>query len=191
MLQYGRIFFMVTIFITIICTVSFRYTNGQIDNDQDFSLASTGTANIIFLTAALISAIAIFVSVYTYRKTASVQSYSDLDSGYTEILCLGIEYPKFRDPKITNNYETVLTGNEKIQYESYAYIVWNFCETISDRTENDLHQKKTWYPTIVAEKGLHKQWFDNNRDKFKDKFNNFIDTFSTKLAELEKESKKQ
>jgi hypothetical protein len=185
-LQYKRSFFIVTIIITIFCTVSFSYADGQPQNAQEI-LGNSVTANIIFLAAALISAAAIFVSVWTYKKTSSIQSYEDIDETYREILHMAMENPKLRDPKFTKNYKISLKGNDLIQYESYAYIVWNFCETISDRTEDDKLEKKTWYPSIAAERELHQVWFENNREKFKKKFLNFMEEFDTKLKEVHNE----
>jgi hypothetical protein len=43
------------------------------------------------------------------------------------ILEIGIEEPSFRDISKTKNYENNFKDQEKILYENYAYIVWNFC----------------------------------------------------------------
>ena len=53
--------------------------------------------------------------------------YRELDNMYMRILEIGIEHPSFRDISKTKDYENNFKDQEKIRYENYAYIVWNFC----------------------------------------------------------------
>jgi hypothetical protein len=46
---------------------------------------------------------------------------------YMRILEIGIEHPSFIDISKTKDYENNFKDPEKIRYENYAYIVWNFC----------------------------------------------------------------
>lgn len=67
-------------------------------------------------------------------------------------------------------YINSFSENEKIKYEIYAFISWNFCETIFDK--GDVELMKTWSVVIDTENSLHRKWFDNpeNTNKFKESF---------------------
>lgn len=109
------------------------------------------------------------------NREDELEAYSDLDELYFKILKIGLENPQFRNLHKTKKY-IELESDEKIKYETYAYMVWNVCETIFDRTKNNEKIYNTWKPVILAEKKLHTKWFDDgdNRDKFKDEFIDFI-----------------
>lgn len=66
---------------------------------------------------------------------------------------------------------------KKVEYEVYAFIVWNFLESIYDRCMLDNNLKTTWFPIIETERTMHLEWIQNpqNRVKFKNKFLDFID----------------
>ena len=70
--------------------------------------------------------VAIGVSLYTYYKTYDFYGYQELDNMYMRILEIGIEHPSFRGISKTKDYENNFKDQEKIRYENYAYIVWNF-----------------------------------------------------------------
>lgn len=65
---------------------------------------------------------------------------------------------------------------EKSRYETYAFICWNFCETIYDKMDDDL--MRTWSVVIENENRLHRRWFEQaeNQSKFKKEFRDFIST---------------
>lgn len=170
----NSVFFLI---IVILLATSWHYANGQDKNDtndkQNWNLASPTTQNIILAISIIISTAAIIVTVYTYKKTVMAETYEDLDTRYKEILEMAMADQDLRDSKKTKNYRDAFDKIGKLgKYNIYAYIVWNFCETISDRTKDDLDSKATWYPSIKAEKELHGDWFKEkeNQSKFKDKF---------------------
>ncbi|MDE1867285.1 MAG: hypothetical protein KGI08_06210 [Thaumarchaeota archaeon] len=122
---------------------------------------------------------ALIVSLSTSKKSSSSESYSDLDHLYMDVLKIGMEHPEFRDPEKTKNYKQSFKDKEQLMaYETYAYIVWNVCETVYDRTKNDKTNRKTWYPIIEAEKKLHLSWLLNeeNHHKFKSGFREFCNS---------------
>lgn len=123
----------------------------------------------IALAAITVSAV---LALERYRSKA----YADLDTLYMDVLKIGIEYPDFRNPEKTTNYKTEFKGGKLIQYNTYAYIAWNVCETVYDRTHKSGKNWDTWRPIIVAEKKLHNAWLldPENHHKFKEKFRNFI-----------------
>jgi hypothetical protein len=85
-----------------------------------------------------------------------------------------MENPTFRNSDLTNSYLSSFSGDERIKYEIFAFISWNFCETIFDKGDKEL--MKTWSVVIDAENELHRKWFDNpeNSKKYKESFRNFI-----------------
>lgn len=123
---------------------------------------------LIGVFALIVSGIAIWRSHKASKKEQSVDTYSDLDSLYLEVLKIGMENPKFRNKKMTSKYKTAFKGDDRLKYEVYAYIVWNACETVYDRTKGDDENWKTWEPIIVEENDLHRQWFDDNTTKADD-----------------------
>lgn len=120
--------------------------------------------------ATILSAIAILLYIILWYKDKHANTYDTIDLTYLEILKIGIEHPSFRDRELTSDYCNRLTGLDRVRYETYAYIVWNFCETIIDKGDNQL--LKTWSVVIETESCLHRYWFENpeNFPKFKDSF---------------------
>lgn len=131
---------------------------------QVLSLVISSTALIISL----------LNSLYIYKKTRSLAMYSDIDKLYLELLKLGIEHPTFVDPKYTHDFINKFEGEERTRYELYAFIAWNICETIFDRKDEDDLTFSSWKPVLEFETTLHREWFKENPDKFKDEFKEFI-----------------
>jgi hypothetical protein len=129
---------------------------------------------VVSSTATILAAIAILLYIIIWYKDKSNNSYEIFDATYLDILKTGMENPSFRNPELTNNYLIAFSGDEKIKYEIYAFISWNFCETIFDKKDNDL--MKTWSVVLEVENGLHRKWFDNpeNQIKFKKSFKNYV-----------------
>jgi hypothetical protein len=88
---------------------------------------------LVDLITVSVSLLAIVVSLVTFNRTSSFSKYQDVDQSYMNILKIGIEYPLFRDISKTKNYDKNFDADEKIKHENYAYMVWNFCETLYDR----------------------------------------------------------
>ncbi len=133
---------------------------------------------IAIVVSAFAIVFAVSISIYTFRKSTGLRTYADLDSLYLEALKLAVEHPEFTDPERTKDYKNSFSDrNQLLAYESYAYIVWNICETIYDRWKKENKDGKTWYPVIEAEKRLHYAWFSNpeNHHKFKKEFREFME----------------
>ena len=66
------------------------------------------------------------------------------------------------------------SGDQKIKYELYAFMCWNFCETVFDKQDKEL--MKTWAVIIQSESQLHAKWFEKleNYDKFKPSFRKYV-----------------
>ena len=148
---------------------------------------------VIASAAGLISALAAVAAWVLSRKAAL---YANFDELYQNVLDTAIDKPALRDPATTRNYEK-LEPNDRSMYESYAYMVFNVCETIADsldfyrRRKRSLVEfvenlfclvlptiadrkwlRKTWLPVLVAEKELHATWLGNQEcgKRFKQEF---------------------
>lgn len=129
---------------------------------------------VVSSTATILAAIAILLYIILWYKEKSSNSYDNFDAIYLDILKTGMENPSFRNSILTNDYLNKFSGDEKIKYEIYAFISWNFCETIID--QGDVELMKTWFVVIETENSLHRKWFDNpeNFAKFKESFRKHI-----------------
>lgn len=127
--------------------------------------------------ANLLGFVAIILSTWAFIISKRESTYNDLDSGYNEILMIGIEHPKFRNTKYTKNYKNSFENEDDlIGYENYAFLSLNLCETIFDRAAKDKKLINTWMPAIKNEIKIHKSWFTNteNNDLYKIEFKEFI-----------------
>jgi hypothetical protein len=115
----------------------------------------------------------LFYSAWSFRTTLRESYYAELDRVYFELLRIGLERPYLRaslppaDP------------DRASEYEAYAFMIWNFLETVVDRCDaaKNPSLRETWFPIIATEGALHRAWFDvpENRRKFKEPFCQFID----------------
>ena len=125
-------------------------------------------------TSTILAAIAILLYVIFWFRDKTASAYDIFDSTYLELLKTALDHPSFRNPDVTSNYRHEFSGNDCIQYEIYAFMVYNFCETIYDKGDKEL--MKTWEVIIETESILHAEWFRNpeNRKKFKPSFCDYI-----------------
>lgn len=125
--------------------------------------------------AALIASIALIWSVITYRETASLSHYGELDRMYADLLRLALECPHLRLSPAPQR-----SADGQAQFDAYAYMVWNLIETVYDRIYDDDSKekkklRKTWCMVIREEEIIFGDWFKDNSSKFKDEFKKFID----------------
>jgi hypothetical protein len=112
-------------------------------------------------------------SAWTFAATLRENYYAELDRVYFDLLKIGLERPYLlTSPPPTDPVKAR-------EYDAYAFMVWNFVETVVDRCEgaSNRHLRETWYPIIATENALHRAWFDapGNRTKFKASFCRFIE----------------
>jgi len=121
--------------------------------------------------AAIIAYSALRYSVTTFTKSLTVSNYSELDKMYFDLLKTAVEKPHLIDPNGARSRD------QRREYDTYAFMVWNFLETIYDRCQDAAVLCVTWYPVIDAENCRHRKWFDDpeNRPKFKQPFRDFIE----------------
>lgn len=120
--------------------------------------------------SAILAAIAILLYIVFWYKEKTSNNYDVFDSLYVDLLKTGLEFPSFRNKNETIIYLEKFQGNELIQYDIYAYLSWNFIETILDKGNDKL--LITWLPVIKLEASLHEKWFfqPENQLKFKPLF---------------------
>jgi hypothetical protein len=125
-----------------------------------------------------LSAFALVLSVYNFNRSRTVTMYQDLDRLYLELLKLGIANPNFVNPELTSDYKKNFKGDQKLQYELYAFMVWNICETIYDR-KSIKKFFETWQCIIEVENTLHRNWLETeeNHCRFKGEFLSYMKHF--------------
>jgi hypothetical protein len=115
----------------------------------------------------------LFYSVWSFKTTLRDAYYAELDRVYFDLLKIGLERPELLS--FPASPDPAKAG----AYGAYAFMVWNFVETIFDRCQgwSKRRLRETWYPIIAAEAALHRAWFDvpENRRRFKQRFVRFID----------------
>jgi hypothetical protein len=133
---------------------------------------------IVSSISTILAGIAILLYIIMWYKEKENSNYDIFDTTYLDILKTGMEYPKFRNPNYTKNYKNNEDEDEIIRYEMYAFICWNFCETIIDKDDKALFE--TWGVAIQVEKSLHETWFnaEENKSKFKSSFREKINGLS-------------
>ena len=115
----------------------------------------------------------LFYSIWSFRTTLRDSYYAELDRVYFDLLKIGLEDPDLLDFPVTHD------PRKAREYDAYAFMVWNFIETIFDRCQgwSKRRLRETWYPIIAAENARHRDWFNlrHNRQRFKGRFCRFID----------------
>jgi hypothetical protein len=116
----------------------------------------------------------LFYSIWSFRTTLRDSYYAELDRVYFDLLQIGLEHPDLLD------FPTSPDPSKAREYDAYAFMIWNFVETVYDRCQgwSKRRLRETWYPVIAAEAAQHRAWFNlpQNRRKFKEPFCRFIDT---------------
>lgn len=115
----------------------------------------------------------LFYSVWSFTRTLRDAYYAELDRMYFELLKIGLNRPELL------SFPASPDPARATEYGAYAFMVWNFIETIFDRCQgwSKRRLRETWYPIIDAENALHRGWFDLpvNRRRFKQRFVEFIE----------------
>ncbi|MDQ1337271.1 MAG: hypothetical protein QG617_238 [Campylobacterota bacterium] len=139
--------------------------------NEEYTTLWTAISSIMGIIATMMAVFALLYSMRTYNKTMQIVHYGEIDKMYFEILKEALAKPHLVRQNIVRSEE------EEVEYGIYAFIVWNFLESIYDRCILDDGLQKTWFPIIETERATHLAWIKNpqNRIKFKDEFLNFID----------------
>lgn len=129
----------------------------------------------------VLASAAIFLYIFFWVKDKTSANYDVFDSLYLDLLKTGMDNPSFRNKEKTNVYKDSFNGDELIKYEIYAFMTWNFIETIYDKSDEEL--MKTWGPAICFEAALHINWLNDpeNQLKFKGELTEFSKTLISKV----------
>lgn len=130
-----------------------------------FGVLAQGIASIMAIAA-------LIYSMTSFTKSLRTSNYTELDSMYFELLRIALDKPHLINPAAA----ATRSEEQRLEYDTYAFMVWNFLETIVDRCERDTRLCSTWYPVIDVENRMHRGWFDRpeNKHRFKDAFHRFI-----------------
>ncbi|HEX4738715.1 MAG TPA: hypothetical protein VH331_14250 [Allosphingosinicella sp.] len=109
-----------------------------------------------------------------FQREERDKFYAQLDATYLKILNMIVANPKLADADLARSRE------EEIQYDAFAFIMWNFIESIYDFCLDDSTLKETWHCILECESAAHSAWFarEENRRKFKKKFCDYVDSIS-------------
>jgi hypothetical protein len=114
----------------------------------------------------------LFYSAWTFATTLRESYYAELDRVYFDLLKIALERPYLLASPPPSD------PAQACEYDAYAFMVWNFVETVVDRCEGraNARLRETWYPIVATESALHRAWFERpeNRRKFKESFRAFI-----------------
>jgi len=146
--------------------------------NEEYTTLWTAVSSIMGVIATTMAIFALLYSMRTYRKTMQIVHYGEIDKMYFEILKEALAKPHLVRQGIERD------GEQETEYAVYAFIVWNFLESIYDRCMLDSELKKTWFPIIQAERKTHLAWIqaEENRAKFKEDFLRFIDKGEFEVA---------
>lgn len=140
---------------------------------MDWNLFWSAVSALGGLSGTVLGGVALIYAIQTYRESMSFQHYAELDQTYFVILSIAVEHPAFRRPERIDDEERYQA------YSVYAFMVWNFLETIYDRAQAEPRLKETWLPIFACEGRLHRAWFERpeNKGKFKEPFQAFVASF--------------
>lgn len=121
---------------------------------------------------AALGGIALIYSISIYRASMMFMHYGELDKTYFDLLNMAVERPYLRSPN------EITDSEHRHAYDIYAFMVWNFLETIHDRMKDHEGLGETWLPVLLTEGELHRAWIEHpdNRPKFKATFFNYIES---------------
>ncbi|MBP1681158.1 MAG: hypothetical protein H6Q35_1497 [Proteobacteria bacterium] len=145
---------------------------------DEYETLWTAISSIMGIIATTLAIFALIYSMRTYRKTMQIVHYGEIDKMYFEILKEALAKPHL----VRKSSER--SAEQEVEYDIYAFIVWNFLESIYDRCMLDTDLQKTWFPIIEAERKIHLAWIQehDNRTKFKTEFLSFIEKGTFEVA---------
>jgi hypothetical protein len=128
------------------------------------AINSFATCALALGTAVL--AIGVPWSLWRSRVEARHRSYLELDRIYLDIQKLVIQMPYLTNP------ESLQTPQQLLQYDAFAFVTWNFIESIYDYSVENKRVLDTWKCIYLYESTRHREWFNKleNRPKFKTSF---------------------
>jgi hypothetical protein len=130
-------------------------------------------ATIVIAYGTLVIAIDVPRSIKASSRDEENRFYAILDQTYHDLLDCIIDHPHLDQPDLTAK-----TPDQIVQYNAYAFRVWNFIEAIYDYGKNDAFIHDTWYCILRSEGVKHCEWYcnlPNPQEKFKDEFREYVE----------------
>lgn len=127
----------------------------------------------------VISILSLLVSVLVFYLTQKSSGYLEVDRQYQSLIAMAISNPKLRDLHFTKKYKSYISSDPEFyhSYCAYAYMIWNFIETIYDISKTRKMFSRiddVWFPSIIEENKLHYSWFIDNNRLFRKEFVKFV-----------------
>ena len=130
-------------------------------------------ANFFIAFGTVVLAAGIPWSIGLARRDERNRFYATLDQTYFEIQKLVVDQPHLCRPELAGK-----TADQILQYDAFAFISWNFIESIYDFAiaGQDENLRKTWECILRYESSLHGAWFREQRNavKFKQDFKEWV-----------------
>jgi hypothetical protein len=130
----------------------------------------------------LVALFAIWATLHTANKQSELDRYRHIDELY-----LQLQMVMMQDRRLGSPAAHMADREFAAKYDLYAFMVWNFLETIYDRCRGNRELCDTWQPILEYEGTMHADWFNQlgGISRFKPKFRGFMNegAFAPKAAE--------
>lgn len=136
-------------------------------------MGETGIKDVAQIVGPFLAAGALIWAVWSYRAKLRLDHYTEIDRIYADLVKLRITQPGLADLPRQNAEDGLspeAAGDNASRYDAYAFLIWNFIETIHDRCKSDGKLLETWQPILDAEGKLHAEWLSRNLHLFKPGF---------------------
>ena len=129
-------------------------------------------ANIVMAMGTIVLALGIPWSIRMASQDEKDDFYATLDEAYRDLQRLIIEHPHLAEQSLTGK-----SAAERVQYEEFAYMMWNFLESVTDYCKGDRFLTETWSVVVRFEATRHAEWIlrPENRRRFKPAFLEAVD----------------
>lgn len=139
----------------------------DIFTNPDYAAAWAATGALAQALATVLAMAALIYSARTFKSSMATSHYTELDRMYFDLLQLALDKPYLNDAAACER-----DSEKRAAYDIYAFMMWNFLETIDDRCCDDEQLRETWEPVLLVEAERHAAWFKapENAPKFKPGF---------------------
>jgi hypothetical protein len=118
------------------------------------------------------------------KREEKYKFYATLDDTYFNLKKLVIDFPD-----LSQTTPEGKSAEQLVRYDAFAFMTWNFIESIVDYSEGDKFLRDTWECILRHEAATHRAWFDvaRNRDRFKQRFCEYMQDhhFVTRMSHPE------
>ena len=131
----------------------------------------------VSIVSAAISAMALIVSIVTWRKAHRESRYDPADTELFELLKLELEHPEFRSDEWCAN--ALVSSDPAVHraYEIFAMMIWNYLEGLYERFGEKELAKGSFAGVIRDFGGRHMGYlkFGNNATYYDADFRKFVE----------------